>query len=316
MSYLTARLGQMVAMMLVVSVLAFGLLHLAPGDPAALLYGSDLSREQLAQVRAAWGLDAPLPVQYVLWLGNVLRGDMGRSFVDGRPALQVIAERLPATLELTLTALLVALVAGPTLGTVAALRPRAFLSRLASFVAVALYSLPSFWLALLAILVFSVALKWLPSAGTESLRGPTGPFDGLAHLVMPAIVLSLRETGRLMRFTRASVSDILSQDYVRLAYAKGLSESQAVVRHVLRNAAPPVITLLGLAVPQLLSSSIVVETVFAWPGIGRLVVESAFQRNYTVLMGEIVMVSVLVAVGSLAADIGYAWADPRVRLGD
>jgi peptide/nickel transport system permease protein len=306
----------MAAMLLVVSILAFGLLHVAPGDPATLLYGSDLSHEQLAQVRAAWGLDAPLPVQYVLWLGNILRGDMGRSFVDGRPALEVIAERVPATLELTLTGLLAALIAGPALGTLAALRPGAWLSRAASFTAVALYSLPSFWLALLLILVFSVQLRWLPSAGMESLRGATGPLDRLAHLAMPAFVLSLRETGRLMRFTRASVSDILGQDYVRLAYAKGLTESQAVVRHVLRNAALPVITLLGLAVPQLLSSSIVVETVFAWPGIGRLVVESAFQRNYTVLMGEIVIVSVLVAVGSLVADIGYAWADPRVRLGE
>ncbi len=316
MSYLAVRLGQMMAMLLVVSVLAFGLLHLAPGDPAVLLYGSDLSREQLEQVRAAWGLDQPIPVQYVLWLGNMLRGDMGRSFVDGRPALEVILERVPATLALTLTGLVAALIMGPALGTLAAMRPHAFWSRLASFLAVALYSLPSFWLALLVILVFSVQLRWLPSAGMESLRGPSGPLDWLAHLAMPAFVLSLRETGRLMRFTRASVSDILSQDYVRLAFAKGLTEMQVVLRHVLRNAALPIITLLGLAVPQVLSSSIVVETVFAWPGIGRLVVESAFQRNYTVLMGEIVMVSMLVAIGSLLADIGYAWADPRVRLGE
>ena len=311
--YLVGRLLQTVPLLLAVTLTSFAILHLAPGDPATLLYGTDISTQQRAQIRASWGLDEPLPVQYAKWLENLLRGDLGRSFVDGRPALVVIAERIPATLELTATGLLVAVIVGLTLGSLAALQPRSPLGYAATAFATFLYSMPNFWLALLLILVFSVQLGVLPSGGTESLRGPVGPFDRLVHLMMPAFVISLREMGRLIRFMRASLLDVLGQDYIRTARAKGLATGQVLVRHAFRNAVIPIVTLLGLALPQLLSSSIVVETVFAWPGIGRLVLESAFQRNYTVLMGEIVLVGVLVAVGNLLADLTYARVDPRIR---
>lgn len=312
-SYILNRLLQAVPLLLVITIIAFAVLHLAPGDPAGLLYGTDISAEQMAQIRASWGLDEPLPVQYAKWLGNLLRGDLGRSFSDGRPALQVIAERIPATLQLTLAGLFVALVVGLAVGTLAALRPDSPAGYASTVFATLFYSLPNFWLALLLILIFSVWLGVLPSTGIESLRGATGPVDRLAHLAMPAFVISLREMGRLIRFTRASLLDVLSQDYVRTAYAKGLTVRQVAVRHALRNALIPVVTLLGLSVPQLLSSSIVVETVFAWPGMGRLLVESAFQRNYTILMGEIVLVGVLVIAGNLLADVAYAVVDPRIR---
>lgn len=313
--YILGRLLQAIPLFFLITLIAFGLLHLAPGDPATLLYGTEMTPDQRAQIRAAWGLDEPLPVQYVKWLGNLLRGDMGRSFVDGRPALLVIAERIPATLQLTLSGLLVALVLGLSVGIVAALKPYSALGYASTFFSTFFYSLPNFWLALLLILLFSVWLKVLPSAGIESLRGETGLADRLAHLAMPAFVVSLREMGRLIRFTRASLLDVMSQDYIRTALGKGLTMRVVTLRHALRNALIPVVTLLGLSLPQLLSGAIVVETIFAWPGIGRLVVDSAFQRNYTVLMGEIVMVSLVVIAGNLLADVAYAVIDPRIRYG-
>ena len=314
--YVVGRLLQSIPLLFIISLIAFAILHLAPGDPAALLYGTDISSEQLAQIRASWGLDEPIPIQYIKWLGNLVRGDLGRSFVDGRPALVVIAERIPATLQLTLCGLLIALVFGLGVGIIAALRPHSTIGYISTFFSTLFYSLPNFWLALLLILVLSVWFRLLPSAGIESLRGPTGILDRLSHLAMPAFVISLREMGRLIRFTRASLLDVLGQDYIRTALAKGMTTRQMIIRHALRNALIPVVTLLGLSVPQILSGSIVVETVFAWPGMGRLLVESAFQRNYTVLMGEIVMVGLLVMVGNLLADISYAVIDPRIRYGE
>jgi peptide/nickel transport system permease protein len=314
--YVMGRLLQAIPLLFIISLIAFAILHLAPGDPAALLYGTDISSEQLAQIRASWGLDEPIPIQYIKWLGNLVRGDLGRSFVDGRPALVVIAERIPATLQLTLCGLLIALVFGLGVGIIAALRPHSTIGYISTFFSTLLYSLPNFWLALLLILVLSVWLRLLPSAGMESLRGSTGTLDRLSHLAMPAFVISLREMGRLIRFTRASLLDVLGQDYIRTALAKGMTTRQMIIRHALRNALIPVVTLLGLSVPQILSGSIVVETVFAWPGMGRLVVESAFQRNYTVLMGEIVMIGLLVMIGNLLADISYAAIDPRIRYGE
>lgn len=312
-AYLIGRLGQGIFVLLVVSILAFVLLHLAPGDPAALLYGPDLSAEELRAVRTAWGLDDPLPVQYLRWLSRLLQLDFGRSFADGRPARDVILERLPATLYLTLSALGLALVFGVTAGIVSALRPLSWLDYTITTVSTVLYSAPNFWLGLLLVLVFSVWLGWLPSAGMQSVRGPTSPGDRFAHLILPAFVLSLREVASLTRYTRAGMVEVLSQDYIRLARAKGLPEYRVIVDHAFRNAALPVITLVGLFIPRLVGGSVVVETLFSWPGMGRLVVEAAFARNYPVLMGEVVLVGAVVILGSLLADLAYGLADPRIR---
>ncbi len=314
-AYLIGRVGQGLLVLLVVSMLAFGLLHLAPGDPAALLYGPDLSAEELRAVRRAWGLEDPLPVQYVRWLGRFIQLDFGRSFSDGRPAREVIFERLPATLYLTVSALAIALVLGVSIGIVSALRPLSWLDYLVTTVSTVLYSAPNFWLGLLLVLVFSVWLGWLPSAGMQSVRGPTSVGDLLAHLVLPAFVLSLREMASLIRYTRAGMLEVLGQDYIRLARAKGLPEYRVVLDHAFRNAALPVITLVGLFIPRLVGGSVVVETLFSWPGMGRLVVEAAFARNYPVLMGEIVLVGAVVILGSLLADLAYGVADPRIRYG-
>jgi peptide/nickel transport system permease protein len=311
--HITERLAQAVPLLLVLSLISFAILHLAPGDPVALLYGPEATLADLAQVRARWGLDHPLPVQYLRWLGNVMQGDLGRSLADGRPVTTTIGERLPATLLLTVSALALAVVIGVGLGAVAAIYAGSLLDRTLTFLATVCYSTPAFWLALLLIQLLAVTWGWLPSGGLTSPVGPSSPLDVLAHLILPAFVLSLHLMAQFLRFTRAGLLEVLGQGYVRTAYAKGLSEPAVLMRHAFRNAAISLITLLGLAVPQLVSGSVVVETVFAWPGLGRLMVEAAFQRNYSVLMGDILLVGGLVILGSLLADVAYALADPRIR---
>jgi peptide/nickel transport system permease protein len=314
MTYALRRLLGVIPLLLGISLIAFALIRLAPGDPVGLLYGPDEPIEDIARVRAQWGLDQPLPVQYLAWLRNVLHGDLGRSYTDSRPVLTVITERVPRTLQLTLSALSIALVGGLSIGTLAALRRNTALDGMLTALATACYAIPGFWLALLLILLFSVQLRLLPSGGVGTLRGERTALDGLAHLVMPATVLSLRELGRVVRFTRAGLLDVLESDYIRTARAKGLREHRVIWGHALRNALLPLITLLGLAVPGLLGGSIVIESVFAWPGIGRLAYEAAVARNYPLIMGLTLCIGTLVILGNLLADLSYGLADPRVRL--
>ncbi len=311
--YIAARLAQALPLLLLLSVVAFALLRLAPGDPLALLYGTELTEQERAAVRAYWGLDRSLPEQYLAWLGNALRGDFGRSFSDGRPALQVIVERIPPTLLLSGTALLLSIGLGIGIGILSATRPFSRLDVVATFSATLLYSTPSFWLALLLILVFAVWLGWLPASGMEDVRGPPGLGDRLSHLILPAFVLSLREAASFLRYTRASMLDTLAHDFVRTARAKGLAETAVLLRHTLRAALAPIITLVGLFLPRVLGGAIVIESVFAWPGMGRLVLDASSQRNYPVLLGEILIVGAMVVVANLLADVAYAVADPRVR---
>jgi peptide/nickel transport system permease protein len=313
--YLAGRAVQSTLLLVALSLVAFAILRLAPGDPAALLYGPDATAADLAQVRSHWGLDRPLPLQYLRWLSNVLRGDLGRSLADGRPVTTTIGERLPATLLLAVAALALAMGIGVSLGIVAAARVGTFVDRILTFAATIGYSIPPFWLALLLILLLAVTWGWLPSGGIASPAGGDSPLDLMAHLVLPAAVLSLPLLAQFLRFTRASLFEALSQGYVRTARAKGLREPAVLFRHAFRNAAIPLLTLLGLAVPQLVSGSVVVETVFAWPGLGRLMVEAAFQRNYSVLMCDVLLVGGLVVFGSLVADVAYTLADPRIRYG-
>jgi peptide/nickel transport system permease protein len=311
--YIAGRLLQAIPLLFLLSLISFAILHLAPGDPAALLYGLDATPADLAQVRARWGLDRPLPLQYVSWLANVAQGNLGRSLVDGRPVATTIGERLPATLLLTVSALAVSVVLGVGLGVVAASRVGSPFDRALTLLATFCYSMPAFWLGLLLILLFALTLGWLPSGGLASPVGPVAPLDLLAHLILPAFVLSLHPLAQFLRFTRAGLLEVLGQGYVRTARAKGLSRSAVLLRHAFRNAAIPLFTLLGLLLPQLVSGAVVVETVFAWPGLGRLMMEAAFQRNYSVLMGDVLLVGSLVMLGSLVADVAYVLADPRIR---
>ena len=309
------RLFQAVPLLVLLSLISFAILHLAPGDPVALLYGVEATPQDLAQVRARWGLDRPLPFQYLNWLAHVLQGDLGRSLVDGRPVATMLGERLAATLVLALAALGLAIPAGVALGILAATRAGSGLDRALTGLATFAYSIPSFWLGLLLILLFGVQLRWLPSGGLMSADEHRALPDFLSHLVLPALVLSLPLFAQFLRYSRAGLLEELHQGYVRAARAKGLSERAVLFRHALRNSALPIITLVGLSLPQVLSGSTVIETVFAWPGLGRLLVEAAFQRNYSVLMGDILLAGGLVVVGSLVADLCYVMADPRIRTG-
>lgn len=304
MRYLGGRLAQSCLLAAGISLVSFILIHLAPGDPAALLYGTQASQQDIAAIRQSWGLDQPLPLQYLHWVWNFLHGDFGRSLSDGRAVSDLILERLPLTLELSATSAVLAFAVGGTLGTLSGMRPGGVFDRVWQAVSLALFSMPSFWLALLLVLFVSVRLRWLPS----------GSPGGLNHLVLPVLVLSVREMARVSRFARSSVTQAMKQDYIRTARMKGLSATAVTFRHALRNSLLPLVTLAGLALPQLLGGAVVVETVFAWPGLGRLAIESALQRNYSVIMGLTMAVGLLVIAGNLLADLGYALADPRVRL--
>jgi len=309
------RLAQSMVLLLLVSVAVFVLVRLTPGDPAVVLYGPDASPQDVMQVRERWGLDAPLHLQYLRWLANAAGGDLGRSYADGRPVLWVIAERIPATLLLTGSALLLALLVGIPGGVLAATRRSSWLDRLTTVLATALYSTPPFWLGILLILLVSIRLGWLPSGSMRTAGGGSELADLARHLILPALALAMRDMGRFARVTRASVLDVWGQDYVRTAAAKGLHRATIVGRHTLRNALLPVLTLVGMSIPGLLSGAVVVEMVFAWPGLGRLAMESALQRNYPVIMGEVLVVAVLAVLGSLLADVAYTMVDPRIRRG-
>lgn len=305
-------MAQSAVLLLLVSAVTFALLRLTPGDPGVTLYGPSVTQEDLARVREWWGLDAPLAVQYLRWLGKAVTGDLGRSYADGRPVLAVVAERIPATLLLAGTSLLLATVLGVGAGVLAATHRHSWVDRGVTIVATALYSTPAFWLGLLLILLFSLRLGWLPSGGMRAALGGTDLADLLRHLALPALALAMRDAGRFARVTRASMLEVLGQDYVRTATAKGLAGVTVATRHVLRNALLPVITLLGLSAPGLLGGAVVIETVFSWPGMGRLAIESALQRNYPVIMGEVLVVATIALAGSLLADLAYTLADPRV----
>ena len=307
-----SRTIQSVVLLLLVSTAAFALLRLTPGDPGALLYGPNTSSQDLAQLRERWGLNDPLIVQYARWLGNAATGDLGRSYADGRPVLTVIADRIPATLLLTCTALLLATLWGVATGALAAVHRRSWIDRSLTLVATVLYSTPSFWLGVVLVFLFSLRLGWLPSGGMSASVGHADPVDLLSHLALPAFALGARDAGRFAQLTRVAMLEVLAQEYVRTAASKGLRPATIATRHVLRNALLPILTVLGMSLPGLLGGTVVIETVFGWPGMGRLAIESALRRDYPVIMGEVLIVAALALVGSLLADLTYTIADPRV----
>ncbi|HEX2988488.1 MAG TPA: ABC transporter permease [Chloroflexota bacterium] len=307
-----SRAAQAALLLFLVSLATFSLVRLVPGDPGAFFYGTSASAEDIALFRSRWGLDAPIHTQYLRWLANAAGGDLGRSYQDGRPVLAVVAERIPASLLLTGTALLVATVIGVGLGIFAAGRRNSRWDRGVTLVATLCYSTPAFWLGIVLILVFSVWLGWLPSGGIRNPAGTSDLGDLLRHLTLPAAALALRDVGRFARITRSSMLEVLSQEYLQTAAAKGLRSRTIALRHTFRNALLPIITLLGMSVPGLLSGSVIIETVFGWPGMGRLAIEAAIQRNYPVIMGEVLIVATLALLGSLLADIAYSVADPRL----
>jgi peptide/nickel transport system permease protein len=315
------RIVKMVAVVLAIAVTNFLLIHAAPGDPASVIAGESGAGDPqfIAQLRAQFGLDQPLSTQLLIYLGHILHGDLGMSFRQGRPVVALILERLPATLLLTGTAFVFALAAGLTLGSLAAQRVGKVTDSIITVLALGFYATPLFWVGLMLVLMFSVWLEWLPSFGMETvgagLTGWAAAADTAKYLVLPALTLGLFYMAVYARLTRASMLEIASQDFVRTARAKGVPEGRILRRHILRNALLPVITFAGIQAGQLIGGSILVETVFAWPGIGRLAFDALLARDYQLLLGVFLCTSVLVVIFNLITDLLYAVIDPRVHSG-
>jgi len=312
-AYVARRLLLAVPVLLGVSVLVFGVLHLAPGDPAAIMLGAQATREDVERLRRDLGLDQPLPVQYFRWMSHVVRGDLGRSIPLGREVLPEVLLRFKATLILTAGALLVAVIVGVPAGILSATRQYTWLDKAAMGIAVTGQSLPVFWTGIMLIIAFALSLRWFPSAGMTSPYGGGGAADVLWHLVLPAVTLGTASAAALARLTRSSVLEIVRQDYVRSARAKGLAERGVILRHVLKNAVNPIITVLGLQVGYLLGGAILTETVFSWPGLGSMMVRAIQARDYPLVQGGVLLIATTFVVVNLVVDLLYAVFDPRIR---
>lgn len=313
-SYIARRTLQMIPLLLGITVVLFGVIQAAPGGPEAALLESDrfIDPAVIEAYRVRLGVDRPVPVQYVRWLGAALRGDLGISFSTTRPVSEMIVERLPATLELMGASFVLAAVLAFGLGIFSAVRQYSWFDYIGTGMSFVGIAMPVFWFALILQLVFAVWLRWLPVAGTETV-GASSLGDHLLHLVLPSIVLSLRYVAGWSRYLRSSMLVVLRSDFVRTARAKGLSERAVVGGHALRNAMIPVISVMALNLSGLFSGAVITETVFAWPGIGRMFVQAMFSRDYPLLMGILLLGSTMVVVFNLLADILYAVLDPRIR---
>ncbi len=317
--YLVRRLFASVVVVLGVTAITLVLMDRTRGTYVpGIDLNPNLRPDDIERLRANLGLDRPFYVWYITWLWNVLHGDFGRSMIDGSPVMSHILDRLPNTLELTATAILLGVLLSIPLGVIGALRRGSKADHGLTVVSVAGFAVPQFWLGLLLILFFSVTFEqhgwpWLPSSGATSPLGGGDILDRLEHLIMPATVLSFFYLSLWSRFTRSSMLEVLSQDYIRTARAKGMGERRVVYLHGLRNALIPLITLVGLELPGLVSGGLVVEVVFGWPGIGRLLFERALQYDYSTVMGVTFFATLLVIAGNLLADVLYAVLDPRIR---
>jgi len=319
--YAGRRLLQAVPLMLLVIVVTFTIIHTAPGDPVTYMYAAfNVTAEQMEVIRNQLGLNDPLHVQFLRYMLRLLRGDLGYSHVNGGPVLSLIVQRLPATLLLSLSGLALASLGGIALGVAAARRRGSITDYLVSAVSVAGYCMPVFWLGIVLVLVFAIWLKWFPSMGMETMRqqltGLARLGDVVRHLVLPATTLGSYFLAEYARLTRASMLETLSQDFIVVARAKGLRERAVIWRHALRNSLLGIVPVLGVHVGILLVSATVTETVFAWPGLGRLTFNAVLQRDYPLLMGVFVFVGWSVIAANLVADIVCAIVDPRVRYVD
>lgn len=307
--YIVRRLAYLIPVWLGISVLAFALALLAPGDPvrqALQAGGIDApSPEQVMAMRRELGLDQPAPVRYARWLGDAVRGDLGRSYRTGEPVLQSLLDRFPRTAELAVLAVLLGLAIALPLGVVSALFRETPVDQLARVAALVGASVPSFWLAYLLILLFALQLRVLPVAGASEPR----------HVILPALTLAIGAAASLTRLTRSAMLEELVQDYVRTARSKGLGEHAVVVGHALRNALTAIVTITGIRLAALLGGAVIVETIFAWPGIGKYVVDSIFNRDYPTIQGFVLFTGTIVLLVNLLVDVSYVWLDPRVRLG-
>ena len=314
-SYIARRLAQTIPLLFGITVVLFAVIQAAPGGPEAALLESDrfIDPEVIEAYRQRLGVDRPVPVQYARWLGGALTGDLGVSFSTTRPVTDMITERLPATLELMGVSFVLAALAAFGLGVFSAVRQYSWFDHLGTGLSFVGIAMPVFWFALILQLVFAVQLGWLPVAGTETV-GATSFGDHMLHLVLPATVLSFRYVAGWSRYLRSSLLGVLTADYIRTARAKGLPERAVVWGHGLRNAMIPVVSVMALNLSGLFSGAVITETIFAWPGIGRMFVQAMFSRDYPLLMGILLLGSTMVDVFNLIADVLYGVLDPRIRL--
>ena len=292
------RLLQLIPLLIGISLISFFVMHLAPGDPTALFIDPNVDPQELARVRANWGLDQPIYIQYFKWLGNAIKLDFGRSYMTGQPVIGEIAERLPNTLILMISSYILTLLICIPVGVYSAVKKGGWFDNTFTVLSFAGMSIPTFWVGLMLMLLFAVQLDWLPATG---------------NLILPLITMTIGSLAGLTRYQRAAMLEVLNQDFIRTARAKGLPERVVIFKHALRNALIPIVTIMGLSLPDLFGGAFIIETIFAWPGMGRLGVQAIFSRNYPLIMGIVMFSALLIVLGNLFADIGYALVDPRIR---
>ena len=321
-AYLIRRVLGFVPVLFLITVISFGIMHLAPGKPtdAAMSFNPKVSLEARQRLEKLYGLDRPLHAQYAQWLSRTVRLDFGRSFLDERPVTDKIAERIPITLTISVASLLLVLAIAIPLGVMAAVRPGGWFDRVTTVFVFIGYATPSFWLALFCISLFGVTLRWLPISGVhsldyESFNSMHRWLDTAWHLILPVGIAAFGGLAGMSRYMRSSMVEVLRQDYIRTARAKGLPERRVLFHHALRNGLLPVITILGLSVPDLIGGAVIAETIFSIPGMGRLFYEAVMARDYPVIMALVTIGGVLTMVGNFLADLAYASADPRIRVG-
>ena len=311
--YVVRRLLLLVPVLLGVSVIIFMVLHLSPGDPAEIMLGSQATQADLERLRAELGLTQPLYVQYVHWLGLVVRGDLGRSIWMKRPVLGEVLGRFKATLILTGAGLLLSTVIGLALGIASAVRPNSLLDRLSAVASLFGASMPVFWLGIVLMVIFALWLGWLPASGMFAPYGGGDLRDLLVHLALPAVTLAAASVTIIARLTRSTMLETLGQDYIRTARAKGVVERAVVLRHGLKNALIPIVTVVGVQAGYLLGGAVLTETVFAWPGVGTLMVQGILARDFPLVQGCVLVVALSFVLINLVVDLLYAWLDPRIR---
>jgi len=303
--YILRRLLMLLPVLFGISVFVFLLMHFTPGDPAVLMLGEGAPAEQLEALREAMGLNDPVYVQYFRWLKNAVRGDFGRSLRSKKAVITEILDRLPATTELAVAAVTFAVIVGVPVGILSATKPNSWFDNIAMVLALTGVGMPVFWQGIMLILIFSVQLHWLPSSGR---------MGGIEYLILPMITLGTASTASIARLTRSAMLEVMQQDYVRTARAKGLPRRTVTFRHALRNALIPVVTMIGLQFGGLMSGAVLTETIFAWPGIGRMIVEAINNKDFPLVQGTIMAFALIYALVNLVIDVTYALLDPRLRL--
>lgn len=309
--YIIKRVLLLIPIALGVALVVFLIMHIAPGDPVRIMLGDDATPELIIKVRHELGLDLPIHIQYFVWLSNIIKANLGNSIATGRPVLETIVERIPVTLELTITSLILATIIAIFLGTISALHRGGWIDQTTRLFALFGISMPYFWFAVVLLMIFSFRLGWLPVYGRG---GPMWTLNGLKHAVLPVAVLSLANLALLTRLTRSIMIDVLGEDYIKTARGKGLPKRVVIYKHALRNALIPIVTIVGLRLAYTFGGAVVTETVFAWPGMGRLIVHAMYQRDIPVIQGVTLMFAIVIILANLFIDLLYAYLDPRIRI--